>query len=211
MKWWEFIKDPKHSQAIIAMLTLVIALTSIGYVFVASKQLGAMKDTLKLERPWIGPTGRKLDVMNTANSQGKQISRLAGVDWYFQNGGRSAATQTRINIVIKLGPQTPETVFMPRDQLPKNAACEKGELDSSFGNFTVIPAIPNTSFHAIFADSNIPSSIEELQARGQNLWLVGCVDYSDSSLRPWFRTNVLEYWDAKTNSFALWQTGNDAR
>jgi hypothetical protein len=208
----------KHHNAVTAVFTALIFFATCVYAVFAllqwnamRGQLLAMQDAMKLERPWIGPIGRKKILQNTVDSKGKPISELTGVEWYFQNGGRTAATKTRIHIVIKLGPPTPTTVFTSRDDLPKNELCEKGELDSSFGDFPVIPGVPHTSFNARFsAPPGEYGSIDAALASGHNLWLVGCVDYSDSSLKPWFRTNVLEYWNPQDQSFALWQTGNDA-
>jgi hypothetical protein len=207
-----FKNDPKFRVEVAAVLVGILVLIVYGFQLRAMRsQLTAMQDAMKLERPWIGPTGRKNIAQNTVDSKGKPIYKLSGVEWYFQNGGRTAATRTRIHIVIKIGPPTPSTVFTPRNDLPKNDVCEKGELDSSFGDFTVIPGIPNNSFNARFAAPGNYGSIDDVLASGHNMWLVGCVDYSDSSFKPWFRTDVLEYWNQQDNSFALWQIGNDAR
>jgi hypothetical protein len=65
---WRFIKDPNHSGAVIAILTVVIALSNVGYDIVASYQMKTMKgqlnqmkrqsvimqDQLEMaDRPWI--------------------------------------------------------------------------------------------------------------------------------------------------------------
>ena len=46
MRLWNFIKDPSHSGAVIAILTLVIAGSNIGYDIVASCQLTSMNKQL---------------------------------------------------------------------------------------------------------------------------------------------------------------------
>lgn len=46
MRLWNFIKDPNHSGAVIAILTLVIAGSNIGYDIVASRQLKSMNSQL---------------------------------------------------------------------------------------------------------------------------------------------------------------------
>jgi hypothetical protein len=47
MRLWNFIKDPNHSGAVIAILTLVIALSNAGYDVVASCQLKSMNSQLQ--------------------------------------------------------------------------------------------------------------------------------------------------------------------
>jgi hypothetical protein len=50
MNWWNFIRDPGHSNAIMAIFTVVIALSSIGYGIVALCQWGAMRESNKINR-----------------------------------------------------------------------------------------------------------------------------------------------------------------
>jgi hypothetical protein len=213
MRWWKFIKDPQHSQAIIAILTLVIAGTGIGYDIVASKQLSVMNDTLKLERPWIGAVGRKKSGYQEIDPKtGVQTGKFiwTGVQWMYQNGGHTVATRTGSSIQANLGPPIPKTLDVPRDTLPKNDTCEKGRLSEFHGAFTVPPGVSN-SFIAPFVDQEIRDSLDKIRRNEVGLWIVGCVDYSDDTLTPWFRTNVLEYYHPQDDTFAQWPIGNDAR
>jgi len=50
MRIWEFIRKPEHSNAIMAVFTVVIAFSSIGYGIVAWCQWSAMKDSNKINR-----------------------------------------------------------------------------------------------------------------------------------------------------------------
>ena len=211
-KCWTFIKDPTHSGAVIAILTLTIAVSNACYDVVAYFQLSTMGDALKLERPWVGPMGRtSKEIQGPLDPQTHERTiMLTGAEWYFQNGGRIPAVRTRVHIVIKPGPPVPHTVDISRDDLPKDDVCERGELEDKWGTFTVLPNI-KYSYGAFFTE-NVQPFANQIDVNKAALWLVGCVDYSDSTGK-WYRTNVLEYWDANptARNFAQWQTGNDAR
>ena len=177
MGWWNFIKDPKHSQAIIAILTLVIAATGFGYVLVAWCQLGVTSDTLKLERPWIGPTARTLNF--------GPDKHLTAIGWHYQNGGRTVATRMRYNLEFKIGPTEPT-----ESNAPKSDECRKGELTGKEGSV----AIPGTFDYLtpVGVPPEIEKSMNDVYQGRVGLYIVGCIDYSDNARKSWYRTEVLE-------------------
>jgi len=210
MKLWTFAKDPNHSGAMVAIFTALIFLVNVIYTCTVIRQLKIMSNTFGLERPWIGPTGRKDVVASITDPITKKASKtFEGLEWHFQNGGRSPAVHTRINIVVKMGPPMPTNLDIPRDSLPKNSECEKGELGDRFGDAVVIPGVTSYSFVAPL-EGKTSQSFDEINPAKEDLWLVGCVDYSDGTSEPWFRTNVLEYMTSD-GTFAIWMTGNGGR
>jgi hypothetical protein len=190
----------------------IVALIYFLQLIAMQGQLSVMKNTLKLERPWISSVRRRSLTDQVIDSvTNKPIKRLKGVEWYFQNGGRSPATHMRINLVVKVGPPIPKTLDTPRTSLPVNNTCEKGELSGKFGDFTGVPGIADNSYEAPLESQDAPRAMDIIERNERGLWLVGCVDYSDITEKPWFRTDVLEYYSPQTDTWALWATGNSAR
>lgn len=55
MRWWDFMRDPKHSNAIIAIFTSLIFVTGVLYTTFAGLQWSATTSAMKLdERAWVG-------------------------------------------------------------------------------------------------------------------------------------------------------------
>lgn len=208
-----FKDDPKFRVEVSAVLVGILVLIVYGFQLCAMRsQLTVMQETLQIERPWVGPTGRKIVTKESIDPVTKKsIKSATGVAWYFQNGGRTPAIRTRIDVVVKMGPPVPVSLDVSRDSLPKNSECEKGELSEKFGTVTVLPGISNYSVNAVLEGADFPPSLDALPRDAKDLWLVGCIDYSDGSGKRWFRTNVLEYFDSASHDFAMWQTGNEAR
>lgn len=128
---------PDQTPVMKIVLEVIAVVVGCAYTIAAYQQLTVMGDTLKLERPWIGPTGRQKEGHNYTDPITKKSScTWTEVNWYFQNGGRNPAVRTRINIVVKLGPPIPKSLDLPESDLPKNDGCEKGKLDDKFGNLT---------------------------------------------------------------------------
>ena len=153
-----------------------------------------MVDTLKLERPWIGPTLRRVGVDSN--------KRIKSVVWTFRNGGRSPAINMRWHLIFMIGPQF-------GGEYPKATPCEK-ELPGTNGGVVV----PNgDGEYPIDLGPQVRARLDDVYIDGKvRLFLVGCIDYSDTSRKPWYRTNVLEVLDPNPTggTMAVLDTGNDA-
>jgi len=112
-------QNPRFWLEIIALIGLAL------YTVAAYWQLGVMSDTLKLERPWIGPTAR---TFIPRPDQG----HLVALGWHYQNGGRTVATRIRNNLEFMIGPPIadPHTA-------PVSEECRKGELAKEEGNIAI--------------------------------------------------------------------------
>ncbi len=193
---WNFIRDPHNSNAIIAVFTVLIFLTGSIYTVFAALQWSVMHDTLRLERPWLGPVSRTI-------YPPPENGHMIGIGWHFQNGGRSVATRIRNNLEFRIGP-FPTT----QDSWPHFEACPKGELPGKVGNIS-IPG--SESVFTLEISSEIAKSMDDVYQRKVGLFLVGCVDYSDSSRKPHYRTEVFElFLPGVAPRFLAHTSGNDA-
>ena len=204
MGWWEFIKDPKHSQAVIAILTLVLASTSIGYVIVASCQLSVMSRTLDLERPWVGPAsgGDASRLLIDPNTK-----FLAGVDWRYQNGGRSPAIHVMSALKFEIGPRASDVT---EKTLPHAIECDQ-EPSMGQGGILLVPSIFAPSSTAWVPDK-IKPVMSDVYLDKVGLYLIGCVYYTDTEMKKWYKTDVTEVLHVGDRLyFELTKWGNNAR
>lgn len=185
----------KHSGAISAIATVVIGVLTYQYVTYSKKQWETMRDTLNMERPWIGPTERIMQF----DSDTKQFRRVI---WSLKNGGRSVATRVRPHLELKIGPEE-----SPDASYPQVSACTKGQLPGE--GYVVIPGIAGALVPVVPAP-DVVGMLDKVH-HGVELYLVGCVDYSDSTRQAWYRTEVREKFLSVTESFVQMPSGNDAR
>jgi hypothetical protein len=185
---------PQRIEAACAVLLVFITGT---YTVFAGRQWSVMDDTLKLERPWIGPTKR----MVTFDEKSKHMER---VQWYFQNGGRTVATKIRGGVELKIGPPVTEAL----DTSPSSEKCNKGEVPA--GGNVAIPGIEYSVGAIASATSVIVAGMDSIYSNKVGLYLVGCVYYSDSSGKPQYRTDVSEVFIPNMQSFVVAPLGNEA-
>ena|SRR5882724_4365242 len=187
---------PQRIEAACAVLLVFITGT---YTYFACKQWSVMNDTLKLERPWVGPTKREFYYSH---------NRMVGMDWHFQNGGRTPATRVRSDIEFRIGP-IPEK--LTQENRPKIQRCEDGELSDALGSFVAIPNVDSS--YPIAPGPQVIAALDDVYSNKVGLYLTGCVDYSDSSKINWYRTNVLETFHPtpQGGELAIAMFGNDAR
>ena len=79
---------------------------------------------------------------------------------------------------------------------------------SGDGN-VAIPGADNS--FALTLNSDVTPSLDDVYAHKVGLYLAGCVDYSDSSRKPWYRTQVFELFiPSSALGFITHTSGNDA-
>jgi len=187
--------------AVMAAATIVIAILTAFYVNYSRDQWSVMRDTLKLERPWIGQVKQRLDINPATN-------RVDAAALYVRNGGRSPAINIRYYLKFMIGPVR-HGQEIQNNELPKATPCEK-ELPGQGGNVIV----PNgeAEFPAGLAPQ-ILARLDDIYSTPQKvgLYLVGCVDYTDTSEKPKYRTNfLLVIHPNSSEGIAILDTGNDA-
>ena len=176
----------------------VLAVIGIIAICIYGGQLDVMKDTLALERPWIGPTARTIVPR-------PEQGHIIALGWHYQNGGRAVATKIRQNLEFRIGPR-PAAL----KSAPFSDDCQKGELAQleQGGNI----AIPGGDYiFPIDVSPEVAKSMDDVYAEKVGLYLVGCVDYSDSGRKEWYRTEVLELFLPKQTNFLVLPFGNNAR
>jgi hypothetical protein len=189
-----------HSGSITALATVVLAFLTYKYVSYSQRQWQTMQETLRLERPWIGPTQR-------GTIFDPKTKRLQGVIWHFQNGGRSVATKVVLDLKFKIGPSP---MLLPAvSTFPKSDICENGKLNTGIQSNVAIPGFDIST--GIGPSPDIVASFDAIYGGTAGLYIVGCIDYSDSSGVPWYRTNVNEVLIPETNKFTINRLGNEAR
>jgi hypothetical protein len=199
-RWWHFVRDPQHSGAVVAIFTIVIAITGIAYTSFAFLQWQTMHDTLSLERPWLGPTQRRPVLVDAKTGQ------IQAVYWNIRNGGRSPAINVHYNMVLMIGPIL-DFNQLDRNKYPKVTPCEN-RLTGEQGNVLV----PNSEIGIRVAIlPEVRARLSSVYSSTVGLYLVGCIDYSDTTKQARFRTNVLEYFDpSPPGNLITPNMGNDA-
>ena len=195
--WLLHLGEPPNSNRVVAIFTVIIALTGIIYAVFAALQWCVLRDTLALERPWLGPTKRAVSVDKISH-------RIQGLEWYFSNGGKSTATEVRIQLDFVIGP-VPTRPTNPKD-LPYDEVCNKGPL--SAGHNIVLPGFD--TFTGVGFAPEVGAKLEDMYAGKAALYFGGCVDYSDAARKACYRTNVTEYFRPQDNGFVVTEFGNDA-
>ena len=142
-KVWGFIKDPSHSGAVIAILTLVIALSNIGYDVVASRQLGAMKESNDINRENVESVQRALvsysgSPLPIQRLTGNRVSKITLIFRWGNDGVTSAINcKSRVNWITipddlpdnfsfpDIGSFKPKQFYIP----PKGVANAPADID----------------------------------------------------------------------------------
>jgi hypothetical protein len=98
--WWSHLGDSRNSNRIVAIFTIVIALTSIGYAVFAYKQWGIMRETfIAANKPSVGVSGFVL-VHEGVDQSGKRFNSSTRTD---------STVQLQISVEIKnFGPVAAE-------------------------------------------------------------------------------------------------------
>jgi hypothetical protein len=186
---------------------LVVAV-GIIVAWIYHGQLNVMHDTLgqmvAMSRPWIGPYKRGVILE-------KKTDHLTEVDWYFKNGTNVVGTQFRNHLDLMVGPvyevgdmSGPEQPNLPHDEI-----CDKGQLSDTYGANIVLPNVED--YHLRVTPSTaVLARYDDIYSEKAGLYLVGCIDYSDSGQKAWYRTNVREVL-MPDNSFMITRFGNEAK
>jgi hypothetical protein len=219
-RWWEFVKNPNHSSAIIAILTLVIALSNIAYGWFSYRQMNIMRDSLGLslamERPWIGPNGHVISTLGPSQPpEGRPIdwkkNRLIKMELRIQNGGRAPATKFRWHMLWKIGDvydAVNETASTP---LPRDEVCDKGEMGSEYGAGVIMATPGVVTVLPVYVSQEILDRFEDVINNKVGLYVVGCLDYSDSTGAPWYRTKVrMTFIPKDSEPLGMTRFGNEA-
>jgi hypothetical protein len=102
---------------------------------------------------------------------------------------------------LKIGPNenTPNIIY------PESEDCKKGELPNE-GNI----AIPGFDISLrVPVPDDVRVKLDRVH-KDLDLYLVGCIDYSDSTRKHKYRTNVLETYDSLKAGFTIVDSGNNA-
>jgi hypothetical protein len=140
-------------------------------------QLATSNDTLALERPWIGTFRQRLAFDKTDNLQEAQTG--------IRNGGRSPAVNLRWYLDFYIGPA--DAAHASFEDMPKAEPC-KSRLPGEKGNIIV----PNgESDLRVLLVPSVKDRLNDVFDKKVGLYLVGCVDYTDTSHKGAYRTNFL--------------------
>jgi hypothetical protein len=171
------------------------------YTLAAFWQLGVMSDTLKLERPWVGTFQQKWHI-------DPNTKRMTSAIVHIRNGGRSPAINARWYLSFMVGPVTPPQPHWKLSDVPKAIPCEQ-ELPGKGGNVFV----PNgEAMLPVDIPADVRARLDEVY--GGKIWLfvVGCIDYTDTSGGAKYRTNFLMKMepDETGGMIRILDLGNDA-
>ena len=107
MGWWKFFTDAKHSNAIIAIFTIVLTVATIASVIVARYQWRAMKDSNKItrdsliasSRAWIAPANAYFT---------SEVAKHVQIEWtvQYRNTGKSPALDVHPIYTLQKVPAT---------------------------------------------------------------------------------------------------------
>ena len=219
-QWWKFVTNPNNSSAIIAILTLIIAGSNIAYGVFFYRQMNIMRDTLglslALERPWIGPSGHVLSTYGpTQREEGRPIdwkmNRLVRMQLRVQNGGRAPATKFRWHMLWKVGDVYDAVNENASTPLPTDEVCDKGEMGSEYGAGVMMATPGVTTYLPVYVSQEILSRFDDVVRNKVGLYVVGCIDYSDSTGKPWYRTKVrMVLIPQDTEPLGMTRFGNEA-
>jgi hypothetical protein len=106
---WHFVKDPHHSNAVVAVFTVGIFFTGLIYAFFAYLQWQTMKRSLHVDqRAWIKFDFSKEEVSGTNVESKRQLMITPGqplvIPSRFTNIGKTTALDVRAAIVIEVLP-----------------------------------------------------------------------------------------------------------
>jgi hypothetical protein len=180
----------------IKLTDVVVAAATVVIAVVGCLQFSIMNSTLNLERPWIGPTTREIDVNKITN-------RIDSARWHFENGGRSPATRVRARAAFKLGPAN--SLDLTEENRPQIDQCIV--KDDGTAGFVVLPHVDQSL--PVFPHQDVIDRMDDIYAGKVGLYLVGCVDYSDTSRKASYRTYITEHVVKDSHLFRS-EVGNDA-
>jgi hypothetical protein len=181
----------------------------------AHDQMGIMKDTLALERPWLGPNGVITKSVGPEQPpSGQPIdwrkNTLVGMAAKIQNGGRNPGTNVRWHMVFKSGKPWNGAEETPNSGLPTDEICDKGELSSYYGSGTIMSGVVITL--PVWVPKRMSIASESIFNRKMGLYVVGCLDYSDTTFKKWYRTNMRwVFVPIEPDPFVMTRFGNEAR
>lgn len=180
----------------------------------ASAQTTLMRQS---QRPWVG-LGAITILRPLRHKQALKIRAT------MQNGGKSPALCLRTRPVLDAGWSMPQDVRVPlSDKIPE---CEKPspKWDKKMLGTMLLPGPPERSFIAetrILSDKEVDflnrgAPLEGPPGSVFGLYLVGCIDYFDDSLKRPYRTYYCRFYlpptkDAPDGYFADCARGNDVR
>jgi hypothetical protein len=205
----------------VAKLTVIfagIAALSTGvYTVFAMGQWRIMHDTLALERPWVAASGHTVRTLGPAQPpEGKPIdwtnNHLIGVQVHVVNGGRTPATKLRWHMLFKIGDTYDAANETATTKLPTDLVCDQGELGPEFGAGIMLPSPEHYANFPVYVSPEIFKKLDpNVYVNKVGLYIVGCIDYSDSSGKPWYRTNVrFAFSPYEQNPIAVTRYGNEA-
>jgi hypothetical protein len=219
MRIWNFVKQPQNTNAVMAIFTVLIFLASAAYTVVALKQWSVMHDTLALERPWISEKGYVNQIAAPKEAAPPKEGTLidwskygvAGVQLRVLNGGRTPASKVRWHAELVAGPVydgVKETKF---SGLPTDEVCDKGELSSDYGAGIMLPTTEPVNYFSIYPSKEIVQHGPEILRGALGMYIVGCIDYSDSSGQPWYRSRIrMAFTPRQIDPWVLTRFGNEA-
>jgi hypothetical protein len=181
----------------------------------AFNQMGIMKDTLALERPWLGPSGtvsRSLGAKQPPSGQpiDWQKNKLVGMAARIQNGGRNPGTNVRWHMLFKLGKPYNAAEETSNYGLPTDDVCDKGELSSNYGSGTIMGGVITEL--PVWIPKDIGEKGPTIFSKGVGLYIVGCLDYSDTTFKSWYRTNMRWVFNPSgPEPFVMTRFGNESR
>jgi len=210
-----FFKNLRKPRFIIEILAVA---GGIAYTIAAYNQLGVMNDTLRLERPWLGPDGTIVSVLGPKDQtpiEGQptnwNVNHLYRLRLPIANGGRTPATNVRYDLIFKIGQvydASEETASTP---LPTDETCDKGELAKQYGGGVIMPIQGLTTHFIANVTQDVASNFDDIVNNKVGLYAVGCVDYSDTSGKPRYRTRFRFVFSPKESEpFAMTRFGNEA-
>jgi hypothetical protein len=176
---WEFVKEPKHSNALIAILTFIIAVTGIAYTIFSALQWVATRESVKTagdaliqsNRPWVGVM-YPLEI-TAINWQAKPVP-TANYVITIKNYGPSIAL--RLSIAANAVSDS-LTLLQVQDQtcirswkISRGTTLEGQEVERMAGGMM----FPSDSHGRHFNDDPFPVS-----ADSPRFWIIGCITYDD--------------------------------
>lgn len=201
---WKMMSKPDATS--IAIAGLFIALVG-AYIYwrqldAMQRQLAALEVQVDLERPWVGPVGP------TPLSFDKTTKRLVGMEWKFQNGGRSPSLHEREYVRFVIGPSAKDAT---EKNFPKLAVCSDPPDKMEGGNM-MIPGTPPPVV-ILNMSQEVKAAMDDVYAERKGLFIAGCIYYTDSAMQKWYKTDVTEIFipNYGLGSFEMFKWGNDAR
>lgn len=190
-KLWAFLIEPRHSNAVVAIFTILLFATTFSYTIFAALQWTAMRETLsemkRADRPWIAIEPKITGPLICDSEEGCQIT----LGFVLNNFGHSPASDALANVVV-LADEYPDHTNLLTDQKELCNRIADSELTQR-PDFPGRPAIPRTVFpgenptaQAFFAidESEIKRTLAFMAPGPQFITpvLIGCLVYRSMEL-----------------------------